>query len=436
MADLSGDRRTWQEEGEAFFEGGKQRVFLVGIEKAGSAWPAADSLEELAELCRTLGAEVAGSAVARRAAAGQMVGEGKLREFGQEAGELGAPIIVFDTELTGSQQRKLEAATGRQVLDRTQVILDIFAHRARTREGKLQVELARLSYLLPRLAGRWPELSRLGGGIGTRGPGEAKLEVERRRLRRRLGELRREIDQVRRHRELLRAGRRAVPFPLLVLIGYTNAGKSTLFNGLTAAAVAVEDRLFATLDPTTRAVVLPNRQRVLLTDTVGFIQRLPTQLVAAFRATLEEVREGDLLLHVIDASHPRWLEQAATVKEILAELGAADRPVLRVLNKTDRVPLDEHHLAALETDRQAVAVSALTGRGLDRLLEQVAVELAATRCRLAVSIPYHQGDLLTLVHDKGQVLREDYGEESVAVEVEIESVWAERVKRRLREVPG
>jgi len=407
----------------------------VGWKTPQDRWEAEDSLAELAELCRTLGLEVAGSTLQRgeRPSAATVVGAGKVAEIARICEELAASVVVFDTELSGSQQRNLEEAAGRRVIDRTQVILDIFARRARTREGKLQVELARLTYLLPRLAGRWPELSRLGGGIGTRGPGETRLETVRRHLRRRIAEVRREIEDVRRHRELVRAGRRAVPFPLLVLVGYTNAGKSTLFNALTRAGTMVEDRLFATLDPTTRSLELPAGQQVLLTDTVGFIRRLPTHLVAAFRATLEEVREGDLLVHVIDASHPKWPEQAATVDRVLAELGAEEQPVVPVLNKCDRVVFDERLRAFLTGNPRAVAVSALTGQGLDCLLERLSAELAGRRCRLVLEIPYRQGELLRLVHDKGQVLREEYGQGSVKVEVEIERVWGERVKRRLEE---
>ncbi|HCC34040.1 MAG TPA: GTPase HflX [Clostridiales bacterium] len=427
----AGEARSWQDDFAAF-SGGVERAFLVGAETEDGAWTAEDSLQELADLCRTLGLEVVGRTIARRRRREPAfrVGQGKRAEVRLQSEELRAGLVVVDAELTGSHQRDLQQDLGVRVLDRTQIILDIFAWRARTREGKLQVEVARLNYLLPRLAGRWPELSRLGGGIGTRGPGETRLETERRRLRRRLGDLRRDLEEVRQHRELLRTNRKQVPFPLLALVGYTNAGKSTLFNALTRAEVLVEDRLFATLDPTTRALILPNHQQVLLTDTVGFIQRLPTQLVAAFRATLEELVEADLLVHVIDGSHPRWPEQAATVDAVLKELGAGDLPVLSVLNKLDRMAEDTvpHPQAG---ERSTLTISALHGWNLDRLLDQIARALAATRCRISLAVPYQHGNLLQLLRAKGQVLSEEYGEHGVTVEVEIERTWADRIRHRL-----
>ncbi len=423
--------RSWQDD-LAAFAGGVERAYLVGAEAQNGAWTAEDSLKELADLCRTLELEVVGRAVIRRGRkdAPFRIGQGKRGEIRQRCQEVRAGTVVVDAELSGSYQRDLQAGLDVRVLDRTQIILDIFARRARTREGKLQVEVARLNYLLPRLAGRWPELSRLGGGIGTRGPGETRLEMERRRLRRRLADLRRDLEEVRQHRELLRTSRKQVPFPLLALVGYTNAGKSTLFNAMTRSEVLVEDRLFATLDPTTRAIVLPNHQQILLTDTVGFIQRLPPQLVAAFRATLEEVAEADLLVHVVDGSHPRWPEQAATVDAVLAELGAGDLPVLTVLNKLDRMPEDAvPHPAAAE--RAALTISALHGWNLDRLRDRIAQALVATRCRISLAVPYKHGNLLQLLRAKGQVLSEEYGEHGVVVEVEIERTWADRIRHRL-----
>jgi GTP-binding protein HflX len=404
----------------------------VGGETEGGAWTAEDSLQELSDLCRTLGLEVVGWTIVRRGRREPAfrIGQGKRAEIRQQTDDRQAGLVVVDAELSGSHQRDLQDDLSVRVLDRTQIILDIFARRARTREGKLQVEVARLNYLLPRLAGRWPELSRLGGGIGTRGPGETRLEAERRRVRRRLADLRRDLEEVRQHRELLRSSRKQVPFPLLALVGYTNAGKSTLFNALTRAEVLVEDRLFATLDPTTRALILPNHQQILLTDTVGFIQRLPTQLVAAFRATLEELAEADLLVHVIDGSHPRWPEQAVTVEAVLEELGAGDLPMLTVLNKLDRMPEDAvpHPEAAR---RSALTVSALHGWNLEELQGRIAEALAATRCRISLAVPYRQGNLLQLLRAKGQVLSETYGEQGVTVEVEIERTWAERIRHRL-----
>ncbi len=308
-----------------------------------------------------------------------------------------------------------------RVIDRTQVILDIFAKRARTKEGKLQVELAQLNYLLPRLTGRGTELSRLGGGIGARGPGETKLETDRRRIRKRIQDLTQALARVRKQRALLRQARKDVPLPLVALVGYTNAGKSTLMNALTGSDVFVEDMLFATLDPTTRRLKLSNNEVVLLTDTVGFVSNLPHHLVAAFRATLEEVTEADLLLHVADISHPDVDKQIAAVDEVLVSLGVLDKPTILVLNKIDRVPNTE----LIVGDRTAVKVSAKEGTNLDVLKEEIVKGLALRRVIRTFTIPYEDGQTLSLLHEKGKVLEKEYREDGVKVVVSLPWLLAE-----------
>ncbi|HXG42182.1 MAG TPA: GTPase HflX [Dehalococcoidia bacterium] len=374
-----------------------ERALLVAAEaKNGGrrdSWDAASSLEELALLASTAGAQVVGRVVQRleRPDPAYYVGRGKLQEIVSLRTTLGYDLVIFDDELSPVQQRNLERALQVKVLDRTALILDIFAQHARTREGRLQVELAQHEYLLPRLRGQWSHLERLGGGIGTRGPGETQLETDRRLIKRRIQHLRRELEEVRQHRALHRRRRAREGLPLVSLVGYTNAGKSTLMRALSGADVLVADQLFATLDPLTRRVRLPSGGFFLLTDTVGFINKLPPQLVAAFRATLEELDEADLLLHVIDITHPRAAEQADAVEKTLAELGLQAKARIAVLNKVDRLQRkDGRPIAGLEevTDLlphlrswqpRAVLVSALRGWGLDELLQQIEAALAQER---------------------------------------------------------
>src|SRR5580765_6104440 len=351
----------------------RDRALLVGLGlKRASRIPgqhsddvARESLLELAELARSAGAIVAGSVLQMRDAIdpASVVGSGKLDEIRAEAEARQAPLIIFDRELTPVQQRNLERGADRRVIDRTQLILDIFARHARSREGQLQVELAQLNYLLPRLTGGAEELSRLGGGIGTRGPGEQKLEVDRRRIRIRARRIAETIETLRRQRALRRQARQAVPLGTAALVGYTNAGKSTLFNALSRADVLVSSKMFATLDPTVRAVRLPSNRRVLLSDTVGFIRDLPPGLIAAFRATLEEVQESALILLVTDISNPHHTEQDLEVEKILKGLGVGDRPRLHVLNKIDRLAPEE--AAAVNGNHNSTRVSGLTGEGLE-----------------------------------------------------------------------
>ncbi len=345
-------------------------ALLVGVCLHRQArWEAEDSLAELEQLARSAGARVADSILQERDRLDPryLIGKGKALEIRGRCA--GVDLVILDEELSGSQQRSLEQLLGKRVVDRTGLILDIFAQRARSREGKLQVELAQLDYLLPRLAGAWTHLERLGGGIGTRGPGETQLESDRRRIKTRMAKVRRDLEQVRRHRALLRRPRRKVPFPILALVGYTNSGKSSLLNALTHAGVTVQDQLFATLDPTLRRLALPGDRVALLSDTVGFIRKIPHQLVAAFQATLEEIQEADVLLHVVDISHPHADLQQAAVEAVLGELGLADRPTILVFNKIDRLGRSPF---SWRPGSRRVATSAKTGAGLDDLRKEIA----------------------------------------------------------------
>ncbi|MHB8926252.1 MAG: GTPase HflX [Bacillota bacterium] len=395
-------------------------------------WTTEESLDELELLAGSAGALVVSRVVQRREGptSSHYIGSGKAEGLRGVCAERGADLVIFDDELSPTQQRNLEGTIGVRVIDRTQLILDIFARRARTKEGQLQVELAQLKYLLPRLAGQGASLTRLGGGIGTRGPGETKLEVDRRRIRRRLAELERETEGLRQHRRLQRENRHQVPFPVVSLVGYTNAGKSTLFNTLTAAGVRAEDRLFATLDPTTRRLTLPEYGEVLLSDTVGFIHKLPHHLVAAFRATLEELVEADLLVQVVDASHPQARQQMAVVAGVLVEVGAGEKPTVTALNKADRCDPESLDFLARE-GREAVVISARRRTGLDELLRAMARAFRQRLEPLRLVVPYNRQGLLSLIHEKGRVTRLEYGEAGIVVEAEIEGVWARRLREEL-----
>ena len=397
---------------------------LVAVEQPGQAWAAADSLEELARLAETVDVEVAGSITQRlpRPVSGTYVGKGKLEEVKERRDELEADVVLIDGDLTPAQQRNLEKALDVKVIDRTALILDVFARRAATHEGRLQVELAQLEYRLPRLTGLWTHLSRQRvGGVGLRGPGETQLESDRRELGKRIVQIKRDLGDVHRHRELYRQRRKDVPVPVVALVGYTNAGKSTLLNAITGADVMAEDKLFATLDPTTRRTILPGGRQVLLTDTVGFINNLPTLLVAAFRATLEEINEANVLLHVVDATHPNAPEQVQTVMEVLEELGADDKTVVTALNKVDRLlpdgdAPDWSHLPALEEilarlgdaaplATNPVPISAAAGWGFDRLLSAVetALEQEDEFVRVRLTVPFSRSDLVERFYRTGRV---------------------------------
>jgi GTP-binding protein HflX len=394
-----------------------ERALLVGVRlpaRYNGSNP--ESLAELAELARSAGAAVVGSfeQTRERPDPATLLGSGKAEELHVEAVARGANLIIFDHELTPTQLRNL---TGEQrVIDRTQLILDIFARRARTREGQLQVELAQLSYLLPRLTGKGTELSRLGGGIGTRGPGETQLETDRRRIRTRIQKLRRELEQVRRRRQQQRRARQAAELGTIALVGYTNAGKSTLFNALARAEVQVSPKMFATLDPTVRAIGLPSGRRALISDTVGFIRDLPPGLVAAFRATLEEVQEATLILHVSDVANPQHAEQDVEVEKVLTELGAEDKPRLRVGNKID--VLAEEERRGLKNSSRIVFLSALSGEGVEALRAKLDELLPGDRpVRVRLRLPAADGRRRALVHERGSVLQEEFREGVFFIEV-------------------
>jgi GTP-binding protein HflX len=415
-----------------------------------------ESLLELVELARSAGAEVAGTVFQVREAAdpATLVGRGKLDEIRAEATAHKVPLIIFDSNLSPIQQRNIEAATDRRVIDRTQLILDIFARHARSREGQLQVELAQLNYMLPRLTGKGTSLSRLGGKsgaggaggagggagrIGVRGPGEKKLETDRRRIRERVGKIQSAIDDVRKQRALRREARNAVPLGTIALVGYTNAGKSTLFNALSRAEVLVSSKMFATLDPTIRALRLPSNRRVLVSDTVGFIRDLPKGLLTAFRATLEEVQEAALILHVSDVSNPHHDELDEEVDKILRELGVDSRPRLRVLNKIDRLTPEER--AALRNtvgdEGGPALVSALTGEGIDELLGRLDAEMPTDPVlTLSIRLPLAEGRTLAMIHALGRVLHTEIDDSHMRLEAEIPASIAKRLRLKEYAVQG
>ena len=385
-----------------------------------------DSLAELAALADTAGIEVVGGTYQRleRINPATYIGKGKVEELKGYRDELDVDVFLFDDELSPRQERELERALDRKIVDRTVLILDIFAQHAHTREGQLQVELAQYEYRLPRLTRLWTHLARQAGGraggatggVGVRGPGETQLEVDRREIGRRIAHLKRELAEVRQHRARYRQKRRRAAVPTVAIVGYTNAGKSTLLNTLSHAGVLTADMLFATLDPTTRRVTLPGGREVLFTDTVGFIQKLPTQLVAAFRATLEEITEADLILHIVDITHPNALEQAAAVEVTLREIGATEAPVLVALNKIDRLTDPEEVGELVAEFPNSLAISARTGQGIPALLARIETVLDAQLVPVRVCVPYRQGELVALLHQRGNVEREEHGPEGTLIE--------------------
>lgn len=388
------------------------RAFLVGIDlKSGQTVEVRDSLDELAELASTAGAVVVGDGTQKleRPNPSTFIGAGKAAEWAAQCKEQAVDTVIFDDELTAAQARNLEEIFGTKVLDRTGLILDIFARRARTREGKLQVELAQLEYILPRLTRFWTHLSRQRGSTGSiGGEGESQLEADRRRTQERITKIREELNQVRRQRTTQRAGRQRHQWPLASIVGYTNAGKSTLLNALTGAGVLAEDKLFATLDPTTRRLRLPTNQNVLLSDTVGFIRKLPHDLVESFKATLEEVIEADLLIHVVDASHPQAHQQIEAVNAVLTELGASDKPTLMVFNKVDREVGASVSARLIQEFPNAVGISARMGTGLQELMAELGVMLRPVRELVRLAIPHDQAPLIARLHAVAQVLETDY----------------------------
>jgi GTP-binding protein HflX len=447
-------------------ENGRERVFLVGLdyrarsqgrpsrgsddvsssarqardaasrtsEEAKTArvprFTAEESMAELRELATSAGAEVAGEFLQQRDKPdpATLIGHGKVEEIAGAAASIQSNLIIFDHDLTPSQQRNLEKLLPARVIDRTQLILDIFARHARTREGQLQVELAQLNYLMPRLAGRGKEMSQLGGGIGTRGPGETQLETDRRRIARRIRHVRLQLDEVRRIRAQQRQRRESVPVATVALVGYTNAGKSTLFNALTKASVLQSPRMFATLDPTIRSVELPSKRTVLLSDTVGFIRNLPHTLISAFRATLEEVQRAALILHVSDAGSPTGAEQDSQVETVLGELEASERPRLHVLNKIDLLPPLQRE--SLRDTADTIHISAAKGLGLNALLEAIdAAVVDDPLSRVRVRVPQSEGKILSQLQSRGRVYSRHYHEGAVEMEVHVPASLLRHIKR-------
>src|SRR5580704_17172531 len=388
-----------------------ERALLIGLEKQGVAkWDLRDSRDELRELVSSAGAEVVDTVTQKlqRPTAPYYIGKGKAEAIKHSFQDREVTSVIFDDELSPAQGRNLENLLARKVLDRTQLILDIFAQRARSREGRLQIELAQLQYLLPRLTRMWHHLSRQTGGIGTRGPGETQLEVDRRRVQERIARLERELESVRKTRAVQRQGRKRHQWPVAAVVGYTNAGNSTLLNLLTGADVVAENRLFATLDPTTRSFVLPNKQRVLLTDTVGFLRKLPHTLIESFKATLEEVSEADLLIHIVDLSHPRIDEQMGAVDGVIKELDAFGKQTLIVFNKIDNLQNPELIETYLRRFPGSVAMSARTGENVNKLVQALQDALSAWRLCSRFKIPASESAMIAEIHRVGHVLELKY----------------------------
>jgi len=410
---------------------GNERTLLVGLERPDeSKWDHAESLQELGELVKSAGGEVVETMVQRRQSptAAYYIGPGKANELAElcKSGNIGT--VIFNDELSPAQSRNLEKVFERKILDRTQLILDIFAQRAKSKEGKLQIELAQLQYLLPRLTGMWTHLSRQSGGIGMRGPGETQLEVDRRRVQERIARLSRELGEVRQQRSTQRAGRLRQHWPIVSLVGYTNAGKSTLLNRMTKAEVYAADQLFATLDPTTRQFILPNKQKLLLTDTVGFLKELPHHLIESFKATLEEVAEADLLLHVVDLSHPLYEQQMAAVQVVLEELNAWGKQMIVVFNKIDRVPNPALVEQCLHHYPGSVAISAVTGEGLPELFGEIEHQVKSWLLRVKLVIPNHLTALVAELHRVGRVLDVQYRGDAVALTAHVPPQLQGKVK--------
>ncbi len=393
-----------------------ERAVLVGVQLPGqSKSEAQDSLEELANLSYSAGAHAVAivSQDIKRIDPATFLGSGKVEEVKRVASEKDCDLILFDEDLTATQHRNLEEILEKKVVDRTGLILDIFAQRARTKEGKLQVELAQYLYLLPRLVGKGIHLSRQTGGIGTRGPGETQLEVDRRRLREKITRIKRELESVKASRKIHRAKRLSVPIPTVSLVGYTNAGKSTLFHALTKSEVLVEDKLFATLDPTVRRVKLPSGREILMSDTVGFIRKLPHALVESFKATFEEIEGADLLLHVIDVSHPLKKEQTQMVHQVLKEIGLSKKHMLEVFNKIDLTG------GSINLEKGKIYVSASKRHHIEELLQTLDEVISKGSKKMTLHVPYKEGSLVAFLHQHSRILSKSYGEEGLKIEVEV-----------------
>ncbi len=405
-----------------------EKTILIGLENDEGY----DTIEELAELAKTAGANVVARSIQKRRTPDNAtyIGSGKVDELSLLCSETEAELVIFDDELTGSQLRNLETRLGVKVIDRTALILDIFAQRAVSREGALQVELAQMKYNLTRLTGQGTSLSRLGGGIGTRGPGEKKLEIDRRRIRRRIFELGEELKEVEKQRSLRRERREKNATPLVALVGYTNAGKSTFLNAVSNAGVLAEDKLFATLDPVVRQITLPNGLDILLSDTVGFINKLPHDLIEAFKSTLEEVSNADLILHVVDISSDHYDAQMRVVEDVIASLGAADTPRINVYNKIDKVDFRPRG-----TDNDAF-VSAVTGEGMDNLLEKVEELLSAAHKTLEITVPYDKYEAVALLHAEARIISEEHTEMGTEIKAAVEDTTLRKLRKLLGENIG
>lgn len=408
----------------------KEKAILVAIdarEKRQESWSVEDSLNELAQLVQTAGGLIQSKIVQTRGAPDPVfyIGKGKAEEIAHLCQQRGIDVVIFDDDLTPPQQKNLEEKIGVKIVDRTQLILDIFALRARSAMGKIQVELAQMTYLLPRLRGKGILLSRLGGGIGTRGPGETKLEVDRRKIKDRIIKLKEKIKQIEKQRQTIR--RKRDNWWQVALIGYTNVGKSTLLNHLAKARVKVDDRLFATLDPTTRKVTLPNNQIVLLTDTVGFINKLPHHLVAAFHATLQEVKEADILLNVLDASHHKVIEQNQATYSVLKQLNVHDKPVINALNKVDLVQNGTRLQRTKRALNFPVLTSAIEGFGLEELLSRIATIIDKNMVDTIFYFPYQRNDLVSVVYENGEVKDKKYLNDKVVIQAKVAPVLAEKL---------
>ncbi len=387
-----------------------------------------DTLEELRKLTAAAGGEAVESIACRldRVNAGTFINKGKVEEIAQLVEMHDADLVIFDDQLSPRQARNLEAEFGVRTIDRRALILDIFAKRAQTREGQLQIELAQLMYILPRLTHLWSHLERQTGGIGLRGPGETQLEIDKRLIKIRMARLKKDLERVKNTRHLQREKRKRSSVPQIVLVGYTNSGKSTLFTRLTAAAAVGTDQLFATLDPTTRRLSLPNKREILMTDSVGFIRKLPHELVEAFKSTLEEVHEADLLLHVVDVSNPLWEAQKKATEQVLLELDCMSHPIIEVFNKVDLLSTEMPRLAS---SHRRVYISALRGDHIERLLDKIAEVLAGGYCRVRLLLPQGRGDLLAIIHREGRIIEQEFRADYVEMTVDLPSKRVEQWKR-------
>ena len=384
-------------------------------------WSAEEKGRELRELAISSNADVIREEIVKRdkISPARFIGKGKAEEIFAMCREMNIDIVIFNNDLTGTQQKNLEEIIQTKTVDRTQLILDIFARRAKSNEGKIQVELAQLLYLLPRLTGIGIFLSRLGGGIGTRGPGEQKLEVDRRRIRDRIAKLKKDLARVSKQRYIRRIKRDKISVLTIAIIGYTNAGKSTLLNSLTGSHVTAENRLFSTLDPTMRGYILPNNQKVIFSDTVGFLDRLPHHLIESFKATLEEVIEADLLIHIIDASHPKCLQHKKAVFDVLKELNADQKHIIHTLNKIDRIENERDIQRLVREFDEAVPISALTKKGLDKLIDKILLHMSSMMATIKMSIPQHNMKIINYIHEHAHILKKEYRGQNVYIEAQL-----------------